>query len=443
MCAAVMRKPDAKDRAFQFYPPMVAFTIFLNLFLIVYHGTGATKDLSLASAIAVSLVPAVVAALAIQFVLLPKLRAEADDAAQQVEGGEQLRDSYTGEDLANGDLNSDGSLALPSDAEAAVDETPEDKAKRESESRAANAERFDPSAEWVFRYLQVFTACFMSLAHGANDVANSIGPYAAVVALYTTCSRYAHTDWCTQTFGPANYDPVTHSCHCDAGYYFNGSTFIYPFETGVADEFSYQFYSYSDPSRGTCGDVEPEKTLPAQDGAKCIPLPIKDGTSSINLRGLDYSKALGMVQLQLAPVPFSGFDGSAPVVCTSSSTPVPEWIFVLGGLGIVAGLALYGSKILIAMGVKMTKITPSRGFAIDISSAFVVVVGSRIGLPLSTTHCKVGATVGVGLCEGKKGSVNTGFIYKIVVGWVVTLAITGGCSAVMFYMLMWGLGAPL
>lgn len=463
-----MRKPDAKDRAFQFYPPMAAFTIFLNLFLIVYHGTGATQELSLASATTVSLVPGVLAALVIQFVMLPKLRAEADDAAQQVGGGEQIGDSYTTESPASGgrDLNSndslalpsdsegqrpvdetpdrDGSVALPSDAEGPVDETPEGNAKRESESRAANAELFDPSAEWVFRYLQVFTACFMSLAHGANDVANSIGPYAAVVALYTTCSRYAHTDWCTQTFGPANYDPVTHSCRCDAGYYFNGSTFIYPFETGVAGEFSYQFYSYSGSSSGSCGDVEPAKNLPAQDGAKCIPLRIKDGTTSINLRGLDYGKALGMIQSEfLAPVPSSGFDGSAPVVCTSSSTPVPEWIFVLGGLGIVAGLALYGRKILIAMGVKMTKITPSRGFAIDISSAFIVVVGSRIGLPLSTTHCKVGATVGVGLCEGKKGSVNTEFIYKIVVGWVVTLAITGGCSAVMFYVLMWALGAPL
>ena len=70
----------------------------------------------------------------------------------------------------------------------------------------------------------------------------------------------------------------------------------------------------------------------------------------------------------------------------------------------------------------MTKITPSRGFAIDISAAFIVVVGSRIGLPLSTTHCKVGATVGVGLTEGK-GQVNTDFVYKIVMVFAYVVSI--------------------
>lgn len=443
MCAAVMRKPDAKDRAFQFYPPMVAFTIFLNLFLIVYHGTGATKDLSLPSAVAISLLPGVLVALVIQFVLLPKLRAEAN--ASQPE--EQLMESdsleATSPTADSGD--GDGSNATL-DAEIPAEETAEQKAMRESKARDANAENFDPRAEWVFRYLQVFTACFMSLAHGANDVANSIGPYAAVVALYTTCSRYAHTDWCTQTFGHALYDPATHSCKCDEGYYFNASTFIYPFETGVAGEFSYQYYAFADLSGDTssamCGDVVPDTDPDKSDGAMCVPRPLRPGIATLNVRGLDYDKALESVQRQLAPVPPDAFAGSAPVVCTSSSTPVPEWIFVLGGLGIVAGLGLYGKKILIAMGVKMTKITPSRGFAIDIASAFIVVVGSRIGLPLSTTHCKVGATVGVGLTEGK-GAVNTEFIYKIVVGWVVTLAITGGCSAVMFTALMWALGAPL
>lgn len=437
MCDAVMRKPDATDRAFKFYPPMVAFTIFLNLFLIIYHGTGATKDLSIVAAGTLSLVPGVAVAVTIQFVLLPKLRTEAD--AAKTEGGEKLMDSGTQEPTSPTDDSN--VLSTLSDTESPAEETAEDKAKRESQSRDANVESFDPSAEWVFQYLQVFTACFMSLAHGANDVANSIGPYAAVVALYTTCSRYAHTDWCTQTFGHASYDPVTHSCYCDTGYSFNGSTFIYPFETDVAGEYTYQYYSYSDSPSPKCGDVE--ENAPTQYGAKCTPLPLRPSTGVVDLRGLDYDKAVDIVAQQLpAELPPNRFVGAAPVVCTSSSTPVPEWIFVLGGLGIVAGLALYGKKILIAMGMKMTKITPSRGFAIDISSAFIVVVGSRIGLPLSTTHCKVGATVGVGLTEGK-GAVNMEFIYKIVVGWVVTLAITAGCSAAMFAVLMQMLGVPL
>ena len=79
------------------------------------------------------------------------------------------------------------------------------------------------------------------------------------------------------------------------------------------------------------------------------------------------------------------------------------WILSLGAFGIVIGLATYGYKILHAIGTKLTKITPSRGTCIELGSACVIIMGSRLGWPLSTTHCQVGATVGVGLLEGKKG----------------------------------------
>ena len=57
-----------------------------------------------------------------------------------------------------------------------------------------------------------------------------------------------------------------------------------------------------------------------------------------------------------------------------------------------------------AIGVKLSKITPSRGFCIELGSALIVITGSRLGIPLSTTHCQVGATVGVGLCEASPES---------------------------------------
>merc|ERR1711918_34598 len=76
------------------------------------------------------------------------------------------------------------------------------------------------------------------------------------------------------------------------------------------------------------------------------------------------------------------------------------WILALGGVGIVVGLATYGYKIMNAMGVKLTAITPSRGSCIELGAAFVIIYGTGQGWPLSTTHCQIGATVAVGLFEG-------------------------------------------
>ena len=76
------------------------------------------------------------------------------------------------------------------------------------------------------------------------------------------------------------------------------------------------------------------------------------------------------------------------------------------------------------------QITPSRGTAIELGSALVIIIGSRLGLPLSTTHCQVGATVGVGLLEGRAG-VNRWICGKTVIGWVVTCAIVGLTSGVL------------
>ena len=106
------------------------------------------------------------------------------------------------------------------------------------------------------------------------------------------------------------------------------------------------------------------------------------------------------------------------------------WILALGGFGIAVGLATYGYKIMATMGVKLIAITPSRGFCVELGAALVVMYGSSQGWPLSTTHCQVGALVGVGLFEGCKG-VNGYVLFRIVIGWVLTLVVAGLTAALL------------
>jgi sodium-dependent phosphate transporter len=164
-----------------------------------------------------------------------------------------------------------------------------------------NAEVFDPRTERLFRYLQIFSAAVTSLAHGANDVSNSIGPYSAVYNI-----------WRNRQF--------------------------------------------------------------------------------------------------------------------NSKSTVPEWILVLGGGGIVLGLATFGYKIMRVLGVKTVKLSNVRGFCAELSTAITVLVASRYGLPVSTTQVITGALLTLGLFEGTKG-VNWRMMIRIFAGWVLTLVVAAFLSA--------------
>eukprot|EP00397_Hematodinium_sp_SG-2012_P000914 GEMP01000915.1.p1 GENE.GEMP01000915.1~~GEMP01000915.1.p1 ORF type:complete len:719 (+),score=127.67 GEMP01000915.1:128-2158(+) len=177
-----------------------------------------------------------------------------------------------------------------------------------------DAEQFPIRTEEAFNFLQVTAACFHSIAHGANDVANAVGPFAAVVNIFreATVASKVEVDW---------------------------------------------------------------------------------------------------------------------------------WVLLAGGLMIAVGLLTYGSHVLRTIGVNLTKITPSRGFSIEMGGTWVIIAGSNIGMPLSTTHCQVGATLGVGLCESRIGAkkkdsklqgVNLAILGKVAAGWIVTLFFTAALSMVLY-----------
>ncbi|XP_049640355.1 sodium-dependent phosphate transporter 1 [Suncus etruscus] len=113
-------------------------------------------------------------------------------------------------------------------------------------------------------------------------------------------------------------------------------------------------------------------------------------------------------------------------VDSTMSTPI--WLLLYGGVGICAGLWVWGRRVIQTMGKDLTPITPSSGFSIELASALTVVIASNIGLPISTTHCKVGSVVSVGWLRSKK-AVDWRLFRNIFMAWFVTVPISGLISA--------------
>jgi PiT family inorganic phosphate transporter len=167
--------------------------------------------------------------------------------------------------------------------------------------------RGEEGVEEIFRRLQVLTACYVALAHGANDVANAMGPLAGIYIIY-----------------------VTHA-------------------------------------------VSPE-------------------------------------------------------------VPVPFFLLAFGGFGIALGVVTWGHRVIETVGTKITTLTNTRGFSVDFATATCVLIASKFGLPVSTTHAAVGAVVGVGLAGGVD-AVDFRVVWKICVYWVITLPVAALTCMIIYKLL--------
>ena len=130
----------------------------------------------------------------------------------------------------------------------------------------------------------------------------------------------------------------------------------------------------------------------------------------------------------------------AAVVSTAKSgiitgkAALDSWILLLGGIGIVVGLATYGRKVIATVGEKITHLTPSRGFAAELGASMTIVVASSTGMPISTTHTLVGAVLGVGLAKGLS-AINLSVVRGIFASWVVTIPAGAILSIIFFFIL--------
>ena len=120
-----------------------------------------------------------------------------------------------------------------------------------------------------------------------------------------------------------------------------------------------------------------------------------------------------------------------------AESALPVWILLLGGFGIVTGLAMWGHRVIRTIGKNITELTPSRGFAAEIAAATTVVIASGTGIPVSTTHTLVGAVLGVGLARGMS-ALNFGVVGRIFLSWIVTLP-AGAILSVVFFFIFKGI----
>lgn len=113
--------------------------------------------------------------------------------------------------------------------------------------------------------------------------------------------------------------------------------------------------------------------------------------------------------------------------------PLPSWLLLLGGSGIVIGLATWGWRVIETIGEKITELTPTRGFSAEFGAATTILFASKLGLPISTTHALIGAVLGVGMARGLK-AINLQTIKEIAISWIVTIPLCAFFSILAFYL---------
>ncbi len=118
----------------------------------------------------------------------------------------------------------------------------------------------------------------------------------------------------------------------------------------------------------------------------------------------------------------------------AAKSSLPAWVLLVGGIGIVIGLATFGYHVIATVGKKITELTPTRGFSAEIAAGTTVVLASYTGIPISTTHTLVGAVLGVGFARGI-ASIDLRVVGNIFMSWIVTLPAGALLSILFFFML--------
>ncbi|MCV3213803.1 inorganic phosphate transporter, partial [Plectonema radiosum NIES-515] len=142
------------------------------------------------------------------------------------------------------------------------------------------------------------------------------------------------------------------------------------------------------------------------------------------------SNDVGNAIAPLAAIVYINSTGAVPI----NGITIPIWILILGGVGIVAGLAIWGKKVIATIGESIISLQPSSGFCAELATATTILLASRLGLPVSTSHALVGGVVGIGLVQNLK-SIQFKTLQGIAAAWLITVPLSAALSAAIFTVL--------
>ena len=114
----------------------------------------------------------------------------------------------------------------------------------------------------------------------------------------------------------------------------------------------------------------------------------------------------------------------------ASTFTIPLWLMALCSLVMALGTSIGGYRIIKSVGMDMVKLQPHQGFAADVAAAMCLLFSSVTGVPVSTTHTKTSAIMGVGASHGVR-AVNWGTVKDMVYTWVLTFP---GCGVIGYLM---------
>ncbi|KAB8316674.1 inorganic phosphate transporter [Tolypothrix campylonemoides VB511288] len=142
------------------------------------------------------------------------------------------------------------------------------------------------------------------------------------------------------------------------------------------------------------------------------------------------SNDVGNAIAPLAAIAYINRTGTVP----TDDINIPIWILILGGAGIVTGLGIWGKKVIATIGESIIPLQPSSGFCAELATATTILLASRLGLPVSTSHALVGGVVGIGLVQDIK-SVQFKTLQGIAAAWLITVPLSAVLSAAIFTVL--------